>query len=86
MSVMPTPTGMAPLVGETYLALPEMKSYRQPMAAERGTVWNFFAFFFFPLGNNFLTESALKLMYKEATPNDSVVCVCWGGWSVQKRS
>lgn len=79
MSVMPTPTDIATLVGETYLALQEMKSYRQPMAAGRGTVWDFFAFIFFPLGNNFVTESALKLMYIEATPNDSVVCVCWGG-------
>lgn len=48
------------------------------MADERGTVWGFFAFFIFPLGNNLLTKSALKLMYIEATPNDSVVCVCWG--------
>lgn len=81
---MPTPTEMATLVGETYLALPEMKSYRQPMADERGIVWGFFAFFIFPLGNNLLTESALKLMYIEATPNDSVVCVCWGGGVFRK--
>lgn len=82
---MPTPTDMATLVGETYPALPEMKSYRQPMATERGTI-SLGLFFFFPLGNDHLTESALKLTYIEAITTDSVVCVCVGGWSVQKRS
>lgn len=80
---MPSPTDMATLVGETYLALPEMKSYRQPMAAERGTIS--LGLFFFPLGNDLLTKSALKLMYIEAIPTDSVVCVCVLGGGVFKK-
>lgn len=51
---------------------------------ERNSLGLFCFFLIFPLGNNLLIETALKLMYIEATPNDSVDCVCWGGGVFRK--